>query len=312
MISAQIHKKVSEKFEGMEDVLTSSVFCLFRYLPHESALSLLSKLLGLNFIYPFIEVDFWPRYTTPPGFGFLINNGSDVNLSERGQTEPDVVFTTETHLIFIESKFYSDFDKEFDQLGREFVIGYQEAKKVGKEFILLVVTRDVRQPSPNNFDLQTGTTEKILIAGKMGLEGDIQNICSKVSTSLKWVNWQSICRVLSGFQFKHPVCSGNRQMIKDVLQLLEMRGLKPYDASPLEDILCYGISDECLTEFSYGYVMSSGYAHNWERLASVKTTYLDRTDNIPSYKKQYNLDKVCIFNLDKLRQERDNQYDYRR
>ena len=46
MLLAQLHRKVPSEFEGMEDVLTSSVFALLKYLPSRLACKLMSP--GLN------------------------------------------------------------------------------------------------------------------------------------------------------------------------------------------------------------------------------------------------------------------------
>jgi hypothetical protein len=75
MLPAQLHHKVPRGFEGMEDVLTSRVFALLRYLPHPLAPYLLGRwAYGLfqpdplrpNPLQPDASrVDFWPSYPTP-------------------------------------------------------------------------------------------------------------------------------------------------------------------------------------------------------------------------------------------------------
>lgn len=70
MLLAQLHHKVPRGFEGMEDVLTSRVFALLRYLPHPLAPYLLGRwacaLLPPDPLQPDASrVDFWPRYPTP-------------------------------------------------------------------------------------------------------------------------------------------------------------------------------------------------------------------------------------------------------
>jgi hypothetical protein len=73
MLSARLRHKVPREFEGMEDVLTSSVFALLRTLSRPLASCLLARwaygLFQPNPLQPDPpQVDFWPCHATPAGF----------------------------------------------------------------------------------------------------------------------------------------------------------------------------------------------------------------------------------------------------
>ena len=88
MLLAQLHSKVPHEFEGMEDVLTSSVLGLVRYLPDELACSLLSAFAELPSLSGTPKVCLWPRYPTPAGFrGSEAPQGSKDEVVTRGDTE---------------------------------------------------------------------------------------------------------------------------------------------------------------------------------------------------------------------------------
>lgn len=97
MLSAQLNRKVPFEFEGLEDVLTSSVFTLPRYLRAQLAGRLMTQWAEIpKQQQP--EVEFWPRYATPSGFHTLI--GED--RPDRGDTEPDVVIRTQEWLVLVD------------------------------------------------------------------------------------------------------------------------------------------------------------------------------------------------------------------
>jgi hypothetical protein len=67
MLSARLRHKVPREFEGMEDVLTSSVFALLRTLPRCLASYLLTKWADVPPQPDPPQVDFWPCHPTPAG-----------------------------------------------------------------------------------------------------------------------------------------------------------------------------------------------------------------------------------------------------
>src|SRR5262245_38287177 len=144
MLLAQLHRKVPSQFEGMEDVLTSNIFGLFKYLPDHLAGELLADFAKIAVPPAPLQLQLWPRHPTPPGFHLLADLDEPEEFTERGDTEPDVIITTQDWLVLAEAKYRSSLDEEYDQLGREFAIGYRLAKSENRRFRLLVVTAHTR------------------------------------------------------------------------------------------------------------------------------------------------------------------------
>jgi len=107
MLLAQLHHKVPREFEGMEDVLTSSVLGLLKYLPAQVACALLAGFASVPLPRPPLQVELWPRYPTPPGFRSAdAALESEAEPASRGDTEPDAVITTPGWLVLVEAKYH--------------------------------------------------------------------------------------------------------------------------------------------------------------------------------------------------------------
>jgi len=213
MLLAQLCRKVPHQFEGMEDVLTSSVFGLLRYLPSTLASDLLTRWAGLPLQPHSLSVEFWPCFPTPPGFAVFID------ASDRGDTEPDVIVRSQEWLVLVEVNYRSHLDAAYDQLGREFVIGYRLAEREGRRFRLLVLTADVLPPRPGGLDLATG----------------IQQALAQVQVAGTRVTDEMIeaYRSLSRAAARPDLSAGHQRLLEDTCALLELRGLRPYSARPL-------------------------------------------------------------------------------
>ncbi len=232
MLLAQLHRKVPSEFEGMEDVLTSNTFGLFRYLPTQLACELLAEFADIPLPQDPPNLKLWPRYPTPPGFRGLIDTAKAEVSIKRGDTEPDVVITTEDWLILVEAKYRSPLDDAYDQLGREFVIGYQLAQVENRHFKLLVVTAHAQQPTPAGIDLKAGL-KNALAAASTGLGDEAAEMIAAVPTSLCWSNWQHLYKILLTTHDKSNTPNNVQRLLEDVCLLLELRGLKPYDSRPM-------------------------------------------------------------------------------
>ena len=129
MYLAELHGKLSQKTERMEDILTSNVFSFLKYSNREVFLKEYLKFLKLTVSTEAAnnaKFIFWPR------------------LAEG--TEPDLVIIVGKYYILIEAKYFSDFP-EYDnltkaQLLREIESGMLDAKTNDKEFKLIAITAD--------------------------------------------------------------------------------------------------------------------------------------------------------------------------
>jgi hypothetical protein len=218
----------------MEDVLTSSILGFIKYLSDELASSLLSAFAGLSELSGTPEIELWPRFPTPAGFGGLTappDAGEDA--LPRGDTEPDAVITVDDWLVFVEAKYRSTLDRDYDQLGREYVIGYRQALADGRRFRLLVVTAQVCAPTPAGIDLVEGV-KQVLRRNCSSLPVDVATLIDSVPSALHWTNWQAMYSLLSRLLERQSLPDNTLRLISDMCRLLELRGLRPYSIEPLE------------------------------------------------------------------------------
>ncbi len=271
MLLAQLHHKVPSEFEGMEDVLTSSVFGLFKYLPDEIAHAYLAEWATIPLLGGSLQIDLWPRYPTPLGFRRPRDMADeDEDAPSRGDTEPDVLITTNEWVILVEAKYRSALDHQFDQLGREFAVGHKLAREAKRRFRLLVVTGHTLQPSPSGVDLVAGLS-RALQAASAGLGDASSNMIADVQDSLRWTNWQRLHGILSRACRDQSISNSTRSLVEDVCSLLELRGLKPYDAraivAAVERWEKAAIRDAlAFLQFDYSYQLPSLRPVVWEQL----------------------------------------------
>lgn len=232
MLSAQLSHKVPTEFERMEDVLTSSVFALLRYLPAHLACHLLTRWAKIPVQQGQPQIDFWPRYPTPVGFDIFLDVAEQEEPPNRGDTEPDVVIRTPEWFVVVEVKYQSHLDHDYDQLGREFAIGYRQATRDGLDFRLLVVTANALEPRPAGIALRTGVQQALRKV--LERDGDVPGgMISSVPDALRWISWQQVYRILSQTTAVPYIAEHNRHLLGDTCRLLEMRGLKPYSSRHL-------------------------------------------------------------------------------
>ncbi|MGC9468194.1 MAG: hypothetical protein ACP5HS_06365 [Anaerolineae bacterium] len=232
MLAAQLHHKVPVEFEGMEDVLTSSVFGLLRYLPAPLACHLLACWADLPPQTNTPDVEFWPRYPTPQDFGIFVDSKRQEELPDRGDSEPDVVIRTEQWLVLVEVKYQSSLDHAYDQLSREFAIGYELAQSEGRHFRLVALTAGVLPPTPGRLSLTCGVQEALNRVRHAG--GEItEGLIDAVPDSLRWISWQFVYGTLVQTARRQDLTLHNERLLEDTYELLALRGLRPYSPRPL-------------------------------------------------------------------------------
>ena len=192
MLLAQLRHKVPSEFEGMEDVLTSSVFCTLKYFPDLIASDLMNRLGGFSTLFPLrgpLKVQLWPRYSGSVDVTSVdIEDSGEGDTDTPGGTEPDVRITAADWLILLEVKYRSQLDAAYDQLAREFMAGYQHAKRDGRRFRLLVVTAHTMQPTPGGVDLETGLGDALDETSFLSDDYKAE-LAAAVSESLHWTSW---------------------------------------------------------------------------------------------------------------------------
>jgi hypothetical protein len=235
MLQAQLQHKVPREFEGMEDVLTSSTIGLLGYLPGALAAEVVAKLADIRIEDESVEVALWPSYVTPAGFRISgnLNDDPDEVHSARGRTEPDAVLSGRGWLVLVEAKYHSSLDEEYDQLGREFLVGLDKAKENGLSYRLLVVTAHTLEPRPTGVSLVDGV--KVAVAKAQGDRAP--ETAGAVPASLRWTNWQRLYGIL-----KHEAGNQDRErytrsLLDDACKLLELHGLVPYDGEAIQETM---------------------------------------------------------------------------
>jgi hypothetical protein len=235
MLQAQIHHKVPRDFEGMEDVLTSSTIGLLSYLPGALAAAVVAELAQIPVADVAIGVELWPSHATPPGFRRSAHpdDDSEEGDSARGDTEPDAVIRCGGWLVMLEAKYHSPLDEEYNQLGREFAIGFNEARRNGLHPGLLVLTAHILPPTPGGVSLVEGVQRAL-----ENTEGAAPvDMVAAVPDSLRWANWQRFYGILKRKASDPGHEPHTRRLLEDACKILELHGLVPYDGAGIEEAM---------------------------------------------------------------------------
>jgi len=200
MYLAELHGKLSQNVERMEDILTSNVFSFFKYARRDIFLKrFLERILDTHFtVNELNDADFvfWPSY-------------------EDG-TEPDFVVVVGSYYLLFETKYFSDFGKETserkDQITREIEGGSIEAKRLGKRLEFVAVTAD-----------SVFRKEKF------------SHLTSDLPERFCWINWQAVTSLLEDIlcgQYgleQYEMCHA-----QDLLNLLDRKNLRSFRGFTLE------------------------------------------------------------------------------
>lgn len=195
MLKAQIHSKLPTQISELEDVLTSDVFSFFYYTNRQIFLYDFLIKIGLSISKRdslLAEFQFWPRYEE--------------------HTEPDLVIIVGNYYLLIEAKFKSDFDKGSDktkpQLIREIEAGMVEAKNIGKQFVLLAITKD-----------QYKITDKYISVQK------------DKNLTINWFGWQKVSEILIDLlESDETIDNRDRLLADDLLTTLDKKNLRKYQS----------------------------------------------------------------------------------
>ncbi|MBA3061671.1 hypothetical protein KKB17_01890 [bacterium] len=205
MYLAELRGKLSSRVERMEDILTSNVFCFFKYSSRDIFLKKYLDKLGFNISdreAEEAEFKFWPVF-------------------EDG-TEPDLVIMVGNYYLLIEAKYFSEFSegakKDEHQLLRELKNGKLEAKNYDKEFNLIAITADYYYKK-----------EKFEV------------IPQNLRPHFKWTSWQLVSSFLDNILNSTPNIKGpERDFSLDLYNLLDKKHLRSfqnitYNGPSLED-----------------------------------------------------------------------------
>jgi hypothetical protein len=216
MLPALIHGKLSRDQENMEDLLTSNVFGILRYLPTADViLSFLSKASSLNGQCPLtslsvqskVNFEFWPWLTAPSCAG----------------CEPDVLLRIDSpaggsYLVLIEAKYRSgksskadliddsaNFDTETsdevkDQLAREWQQLNFLASKESRNPVLIYLTAHMSFPRE-----EIQASERELFAR------------GKTEATMCWLSWRHLATIVSK--------NRGSELLEDLLLMLQRLNL---------------------------------------------------------------------------------------
>lgn len=281
MLLAQLKHKVPSEFEGMEDILTASVIGLLKYLPDSMACELLAEFAEIPQPQGPLEVELWPRYATPPGFAgpSTASGAQEERAAIRGDTEPDAVIRAGRWLVLVEAKYRSPLDETYDQLAREFAVGYRLAQEEARQFRLLVITAHTLQPTPGGVGFRVGV-DRALASASAGLgEAQAEEMRSSVPLSLHWTNWQALYRIFSRTREREHLVPSTHRLLRDVCDLLVLRGLRPYDIRAIENAInrwhnSVSPGQEWRYPVVYRYRTILTVASAWEKLLRLDTRSL--------------------------------------
>jgi len=195
MYQAELHGKLSQRIERMEDILSSNVFSFFKYSTREIFLKGYLKKLGFDVSDQEAneaEFIFWPRFEE--------------------NTEPDLVIIVGNYYFLIEAKYFSDFgggtDKTKAQLIREIEGGRLEAKNYGKHFVLIAITADSYYK-----------------------DYKFEVIPSDFIPYFKWTNWQKVSWFLTKIlESDKKITNQERDFALDLYNLLDKKNLREFQS----------------------------------------------------------------------------------
>ena len=240
-----------------EDRLTHAVFGLLRYLPpslwfHPFIDELrrrnpaVSRVLDISST---PKVKLWPSYSVPHEWQrkFWRPQPRNVNpQAPKGSICPDALITTDEWIMLVESEYSHDVDAE--QLFQQFALASCEEKTNGCEFFLLLVNAALTRPARCKIASADRCKPEASVSPEDSVEKYIAECCAHalglsfgiedVIHHLLWINWQTLCALLSGLHFEddadfrglpEPYQAMVHTMREDVCELLVREHLVPID-----------------------------------------------------------------------------------
>jgi hypothetical protein len=257
MFKYQLHKLSKGGKEAravlLEDVLTSDVFGLMAYFPYQLLLRPFLEQVALksprsNFSVPVVSPDrvhFWKSYPWPKSLPKL----------GRDSIEPDVIIEWPDVLLIVEAKFISPTDPQ--EILLEYLVGATEAGPDQQPFLLLI-DRNLSPPSVANSEL----ARKMLVPEYIEDRIKELKLAEKfppelVSRSFLWINWQSFYvlaeRLIQRNAFEEMGELGpvGETILRDLLLILERKGLIPFEVLSLENFIQYELDVNSLSELGF-------------------------------------------------------------
>jgi len=263
MLKYQLHKLSKGGKEAravlLEDILTSDVFGLMAYFPYDVLLKPFLQQISLknpesHFSAPDAKptnIYFWKSFIWPESLPKL----------NRGSIEPDVVIEWPDVLLVVEAKFISPTDPE--ELLREYLVGFSEALP-DKNFFLLLIDKNLSPPTVGNNLLPDRVTVLEYIQRRMRDLKLLDEFPKKqVRTSVLWLNWQRFYSLVEGFlnrdfqDEKRSIHQIQKNILRDLLEVLQRKGLTPFEPLLLEDFNKYEINLRALN--GIGKMMQQAY-----------------------------------------------------
>lgn len=273
MLKYQIHKLSKGGKEAravlLEDILTSDVFGLMAYFPYDLLLKPFLEKVSLKnprsqFSVPDLEpVDFhfWKSFHWPESLPHL----------DRESIEPDVVIEWPDLVLIVEAKFVSSTDSE--ELLREYLVGANQASS-DQSFFLLLIDKNL---SPAGVSYQREVTKveipKYIENRILDLECTSSFPTSEVASTFLWTNWQSFYELVEDLLLNEVnresagISKTDKNILMDLQQVLERKGLLPFEALSLEDFEKYEVSLDRLRQV--GQMLQDPFHILWATLATV-------------------------------------------
>ena len=191
--AAELRGKLPSEMEDMEDVLTSNVFSFFKYSRRKTFLRGYLRSLGFDVSQEEAEEAeflFWPRF--------------------KDRTEPDLVLVAGRYYFLVEAKYFSGFGVETAkteaQLVREIKEGEKEARRMGKEFVLIAITSAHYSEADKSVVVPSGCVQWV-----------------------KWTQWQSVASFVErALESTRDISQGEREFAHDLYQLLDKKNLRGF------------------------------------------------------------------------------------
>jgi len=248
MLKYQIHKLSKGGKEAravlLEDILTSDVFGLMAYFPYALLLKPFLEMVSLKnpgsqFSVPDLEpVDFhfWKSFHWPESLPHL----------DRESIEPDVVIEWPDLVLIVEAKFVSSTDSE--ELLREYLVGANQASP-DQRFFLLLIDRNLSPPGVSyQREVMKVEISKYIENRILDLECADNFPTSEVTSTFLWTNWQSFYGLVDDLMNNEVVRESavireiDINILRDLLQVLERKGLIPFETLSLSELAKYKLN----------------------------------------------------------------------
>jgi hypothetical protein len=248
MLKYQLHKLSRGGKEAravlLEDILTSDVFGLMAYFPYDLLLKPFLEKVSLKnpksrFSAPEVkptDVHFWKSFHWSDSLPHL----------NRESIEPDIVIEWPDLILIVEAKFVSSTDSE--ELLREYLVGANQASP-DQRFFLLLIDKNLSPPGVScQQEAMKVEISKYIENRILDLECADSFPTSDVASTFLWTNWQSFYELVDDLLLNEVaresagISKTDKNILADLQQVLERKGLVPFEVLSLEDFEKYEVS----------------------------------------------------------------------